>query len=88
MQDTRVQLQGQEDPLEKGVVTQSSSLVWRIPETKEPGRIQSVGLPRLSMRLLDWVIHTHTMYVIILNSFVDLEPFGIKIYFLILYKLF
>ena len=28
------------------------------------------------------------MYVIILNSFVDLEPFGIKIYFLILYKLF
>ena len=28
---------GQEDPLEKGVVTHSSILAWRIPLTEEPG---------------------------------------------------
>ena len=28
---------GQEDPLEKGMATHSSILVWRIPETEEPG---------------------------------------------------
>ena len=27
---------GQEDPLEKGMATQSSILAWRIPQTKEP----------------------------------------------------
>ena len=31
-----------EDPLEKGVVTYSSILAWRIPCTKEPGRLQSM----------------------------------------------
>ena len=28
---------GQEDPLEKGMATHSSILVWRIPWTEEPG---------------------------------------------------
>ena len=27
----------QEDPLEKGMTTHSSSLAWRIPWTEEPG---------------------------------------------------
>ena len=31
-----------EDPLEEGMATHSSVLVWRIPE--EPGRLQSMGL--------------------------------------------
>ena len=31
MQDTQVQFLGQEDPLEKGMATYSSILVWRIP---------------------------------------------------------
>ena len=31
MQETWVQSLGQEDPLEKGMVTHSSILVWRIP---------------------------------------------------------
>ena len=29
--ETRVQLLGQEDPLEEGMATQSSILAWRIP---------------------------------------------------------
>ena len=31
MQETRVQSLGQENPLEKGMVTHSSILAWRIP---------------------------------------------------------
>ena len=34
---------GWEDPLEKGTVTHSSILAWRIPWTEEPGRLQSTG---------------------------------------------
>jgi len=31
------------DPLEEGMATHSSILVWRIPRTEEPGRLQSMG---------------------------------------------
>ena len=34
--ETRVPSLGQEDPLEEGMVTHSSILVWRIPGTEEP----------------------------------------------------
>jgi len=37
MQETWVGSLGQEDPLEKGLATHSSILVWRIPWTEEPG---------------------------------------------------
>ena len=33
---------GWEDPLEKEMATHSSTLVWRIPWTDEPGRLQSM----------------------------------------------
>jgi len=38
---------GQEDPLEKGMATQSSILAWRIPGTEEPRGLQSVGSQRV-----------------------------------------
>ena len=41
MQVTRVRSLGQKDPLEKEMATFSSILAWRIPWTKEPGRLQS-----------------------------------------------
>ena len=47
MQETRVQSLSQEDPLEKRMATHSSTLVWRIPGTEEPGRLQSMGLQRV-----------------------------------------
>ena len=31
---------GQEDPLDEGMATHSSTLAWRIPWTEEPGRLQ------------------------------------------------
>jgi len=38
---------GQEDPLEKGMVTHSSILAWRIPWPEETGGLQSMGLQRV-----------------------------------------
>ena len=37
MQETWVLSLGQEDPLEEGTATQSSTLACRIPQTEEPG---------------------------------------------------
>ena len=42
MQETWVQSLGQEDPLEKEMATHSSVLAWRIPQSEEPGRLQSM----------------------------------------------
>ena len=44
IQETWVRSLGQEDPLEKGMATHSNILAWRIPWTKEPGGLQSMGL--------------------------------------------
>ena len=45
MQDTWVQ--SLENPLEKGMATHSNILAWRIPWTKEPGELHSMGLQRV-----------------------------------------
>ena len=42
MQETQVQPMGQEDPLEEEMTTYSSTLVWKIPWTEEPGRLQTM----------------------------------------------
>ena len=47
MRETLVQSLGQEDPLEKKMATHSSTLAWKIPWTKEPGRLQSMGSQRV-----------------------------------------
>ena len=44
MQETWVLFLDWEDPLEKGMATHSSILVWRIPCTEEPGGLHSMGL--------------------------------------------
>ena len=46
-QETWVRSLGQEDPLEKGMATNSGILVWRIPWTEEPGGLQSMGSQRV-----------------------------------------
>ena len=43
MQESWIQFQGQEEPLEKGMATHSSILAWRIPWTEEPSMLQSMG---------------------------------------------
>ena len=42
-QETRARSLSQEDPLEEEMTTHSSILAWRIPQTEEPGGIQSIG---------------------------------------------
>ena len=43
----QVQFLAQEDPLENGMATHSSSLAWRIPWAEEPGGLQSMGLQKV-----------------------------------------
>ena len=43
----------QEDPLEKGMATDSSILAWRIPWIKEPGGLQSIESHRVGHDLSD-----------------------------------
>ena len=47
MRETWVQSLGWEDPLEEGMATHSSVLVWRIPWTEQPGRPPSLGSQRV-----------------------------------------
>ena len=46
MQETQVRSLGQEDPLEKEMVTHSSILAWRIPWAEEPGGPTVHGVPK------------------------------------------
>ena len=47
MQETQVPFLAQEDPVEKGMATNSSILGWRIPWTEKPGGLQCMGLQRV-----------------------------------------
>ena len=47
MRETWVQSLVQEDPLEKEMASHSSTIAWKIPWTEEPGKLQSMGLPRV-----------------------------------------
>ena len=53
MQEMQVQSLGQEDPLKKEKGTHSSVLVWEIPWTEKPGRLQSTRLQKSGTRLRD-----------------------------------
>ena len=53
IQETQVGSLILKDPLEKGMVTDTSILVWRIPRTEEPGRLQSMELRKSQTQLSD-----------------------------------
>ena len=60
VQETQALSLGQEDPLEEGMATHSSTLAWRIPQTEEPGGLQSMGHKESDMTELLTHTHTHT----------------------------
>ena len=62
MQQTWVQSLGQEDHLEKEMVTHSSIFAWRIPWREEPGGLQSTGF--WSQTRLSTHTHIHTKIII------------------------
>ena len=43
---------GQEDPLEKKMVTHTSILAWKIPWTEQAGGLQSMGSQRIRYDLV------------------------------------
>ena len=51
-QEMRVQSLDQKDPLEEGMAAHSSILAWRVPWTKQPGRLQSIGSKRVRLSLV------------------------------------
>ena len=56
MWETLVWSLGREDPLEKEMATHSSIHAWKIPRTKEPGGLQSMGSQRVGR---DWATSLH-----------------------------
>ena len=49
VQEMYVSSPGWEDRLELGMATHSSVLAWEIPQTEEPGGLQSMGWQSLDM---------------------------------------
>ena len=49
MRETQVRPLDGEDPVDKGMATHSSILVWKIPWTEEPGRLKSMRSLRVDM---------------------------------------
>ena len=47
MRETQVRSLGWEDPLEKEMAIHSSTIAWKISQTEEPGRLQSMGSQRV-----------------------------------------
>ena len=47
MHERTVQFLVEEDSLEEEMATHSSIFAWRIPQTEEPGGLQSIGLQRV-----------------------------------------
>ena len=57
MWETWVRTPGGDEPLEKGMATHSSILVWKIPWTEESDRLQSMGPQKVGH---DQANNTHT----------------------------
>ena len=64
MRETQVRFLGQEDPLEKEMAIHSSILVWKIPWTEEPDRLQSMGSQRVGH---DWATSLNLSNILCLH---------------------
>ena len=47
VQETQIPSLSQTDPLQNEMATHSSTLAWKIPWTKKPGGLQSLGSQRV-----------------------------------------
>ena len=64
MRETWVQSLGWEDPLEKEMAIHSSTIAWKIPWTKEPGKLHVVhGVAKSRTRLSDFT----SLHILIRN---------------------
>ena len=52
--------------LEKEMATHSTTLAWRIPWTKEPGGLQSMGVAKSQARLSNYAcVYTQCVYLVL-----------------------
>ena len=79
MWETWVRSLGREDPLEKEMETHPSTLAWRIPWMEEPGRLQSMGLQRVSVSMLIWYCISYKCTIELFTVFRGYNPFTIFI---------
>ena len=56
MWETWVRSLGQEDSLEKEMATHSSTLAWKIPLMKDPGRLQVCGIAKSRTTLSNFIL--------------------------------
>ena len=61
MRETWVWSLGQEYPLGKEMATHSSTLAWKIPQTEEPGKLQSMGSQRVRHGWVTSLTHWETV---------------------------
>ena len=52
MQETQVWSLGQEDPPKNEMAIHSSTVVWEVPQTEEPGGLQSTGVTTVEHNLV------------------------------------
>ena len=61
---------GQEDPLEKEMVTYSGTLSWKTPWKEKPGRLQSMGLQRVGHdQVTSLSLYSRTLNYILADMF-------------------
>ena len=61
IQETQVQSLGWYNPLEEEMATHSSIFAWKIPQTEEPSRLQSMGSQELdTTERMSVRVHAHT----------------------------
>ena len=88
MRETCIRFLGQEDPLEKEMATHSSTLAWKIPWMKEPGRLQSMGSQRVghnwvtSLSLFFLSVYLNLWSIVISSPFIN----GLSRLFLLLHQ--
>ena len=70
VQEKQVWSFGQEDPMQKRMATHSSILAWRIPQTEEPGQLQSIGPQRVGH---DWAIKNNVLLICNLKCLLALK---------------
>ena len=68
MLEMKLRSLSQEDPLEKEMATHSSILDGKIPQTEEPGGLQSTRVTK-ELDVIDVTEHTHTNTHTIFSAF-------------------
>ena len=79
-QETQVESLDQEDPLEKKLATHSNILAEELPQTEEPGRLQSMGLQSWTWRSDDTTTNNNVVYLYNVMQFGHKKKWNTDVY--------